>query len=198
MINMEINGTEYQFENEMTILEAARQHDIKIPTLCYNEYLEPYGGCRICLVELVGKAQLIPACASKIAEGMKIETDSERVWKSRKFVLELLLARTPDSEEIKALADEFGIPHREESRLDPVGQYLLYRAPKREFTNCVLCNLCVRVCQEIPQRSALSVVGRGVGRKVQPPFGKAADACIGCQSCAYVCPTNTVTVREVG
>ena len=196
MINVEINKQAYQFEEEKTILEAAKEKGITIPTLCYNEYLQPYGGCRVCLVEQVGKPLLSPSCATKIVDGMKIETASDRVLKARKFVVQLLLSRAPEAEEIQVLARDLGISQNDESP-DPIGRYLLYRAPKRESTNCILCNLCVRVCQEIPERSALSVVGRGVSRKIKPPFGRAADACIGCQSCAYVCPTNTITVEEV-
>ncbi|MEX2442470.1 MAG: 2Fe-2S iron-sulfur cluster-binding protein [Alkalispirochaeta sp.] len=197
MINVEINKQEYQFEDEITVLEAAKDKGIEIPTLCYNEYLKPYGGCRVCLIEQVGKPVLTPSCSTKIFDGMKVETESERVLKARNFVVQLLLARAPEAEEIQALANDLGISNTDKDELDPVGQYLLYRAPKREQTNCILCNLCVRVCQEVPERFALSVVGRGVSRKIRPPFGKAADACIGCQSCAYVCPTNTITVTEV-
>ena len=80
--------------------------------------------------------------------------------------------------------------------LDRVGKYLLQRAPERDETSCILCGLCVRVCQEVPQRSALSIAERGIARKVGPPFFRAADTCVGCGSCAYVCPTDAITIEE--
>lgn len=192
-----INGTEHTFEGTPTILEAARSVGVDIPTLCYNEFLKPYGGCRLCLVEAEGKRGLVPSCTAELEEGMNVTTESEAITESRKFIVELLLSRCPDAEPIRELAKSFGIPIDDKEALDPIGRYLLYRAPKRRETDCILCNLCVRVCAEVPKRFALSFEGRGIERRVNPPFVKSADSCIGCGSCAYVCPTKTITVEEV-
>jgi predicted molibdopterin-dependent oxidoreductase YjgC len=96
---------------------------------------------------------------------------------------------------ILELAREMGV-EPDGQNLDVVGQYLLHRAPRREATNCILCGLCVRVCQQVPERYALSFKDRGITRKVTPPFERVAESCIGCGSCAYVCPTKTITIEE--
>ena len=200
MATINIDGKELEFEDKLTILEAAKKLQIKIPTLCFNEHLSPYGGCRICLVEVATKAapkrsRLLPACTAPAEDGMTVVTNSEKVLESRRFIIELFLSRCPDSEQIRNMAKEMGV-EAESSSLDVVGHYLLHRAPGREATNCILCGLCVRVCQQIPERFALSLKERGIGRKVTPPFEKVAESCIGCGSCAYVCPTKTITVEE--
>ena len=197
MVTIKINGNEHQFEEGATVLEVTREIGIKIPTLCHNDYLKPYGGCRLCLVEQVGRPVLVPACTTQIADGMEIQTDSERISSSRKFIIELLLSRSPGSEKLQKLAKEQGIEYDKPESLDTVGRYLLNRAPKREETNCILCGLCVRACQEVTERHALSISQRGITRKVKPPFGKSAESCIGCGACAYVCPTKTITIEEV-
>jgi NADH dehydrogenase/NADH:ubiquinone oxidoreductase subunit G len=202
MARISIDGKDLEFEEQLTILEAAKKLHIKIPTLCYNEHLAPYGGCRICLVEAATQAapdrsRLVPACTAPAADGMIVVTNSPRILESRRFIIELFLSRCPDSEEIRSMAAEMGV-EPDGPDLDAVGQYLLHRAPKREDTNCILCGLCVRVCQQIPERYALSLKERGIHRKVTSPFEKVAESCIGCGSCAYVCPTKTITIEEAG
>ena len=197
MVTIRINGTEQQCEEKTTVLDAAKSAGIHIPTLCHNDFLKPYGGCRICLVEQVGRPTLIPSCTTQVSEGMEIVTESERIAKSRRFVVELLLSRCPNAEQIKAMGKELGVDADNPDTLDPVGKYLLERAPKRRETNCILCGLCVRACQEVPMRFALSISERGISRNVKPPFGKSAETCIGCGACAYVCPTKTITIEEV-
>ena len=202
MAKITIDGKELEFDEQLMILEAAKKLQIKIPTLCYNEHLAPYGGCRICLVETSTQAapersRLVPSCSVPATDGMIVVTNSQRVLESRRFVIELLLSRCPESQVIRDTAAEMGVDP-DGQNLDVVGHYLHKRAPRREATNCILCGLCVRVCQQIPQRHALSLKERGIHRKVTPPFEKVAVSCIGCGSCAYVCPTKTITIEEAG
>ncbi|MCP4403515.1 MAG: 2Fe-2S iron-sulfur cluster binding domain-containing protein [bacterium] len=202
MIEVTINGDKKEFpEGETLLLECLKESGIRVPTLCYHKELTSYGSCRLCLVEVATERnpdmfKLIPACCTPIMSGQIINTETEKVKESRKFLIELFLARSPESETLQELARDFGVPSDTDA-LDNVGKYLLTRTKPLFDTECVLCGLCVRVCAEVPERHALSFTIRGIKRNVAPPFHRFADTCIGCQSCVYVCPTNTITVEEV-
>jgi NADH dehydrogenase/NADH:ubiquinone oxidoreductase subunit G len=106
-----------------------------------------------------------------------------------------MLARCPDSEELRTIAGTLGVDVSHPESLGLVGDYLLSLPRRTEETKCIRCGLCVRVCAEVPQRHAISFSGRGLKRRVVSPFAKVADSCIGCGSCAYVCPTKTITIE---
>ena len=184
MISLVINDKELKVEEGTTVLEAALAAGIKIPTLCYHKELTPYGACRLCLIEIVagGRPGLETACLYKATEGLAVKTDTERVKSARKIVFELLLARCPDSDRLNALAREYGVT---ETRI---------RRAKTE--PCMLCGLCVRACAEVVGRCGINFAKRGIERKVQTPFNKIADVCIGCGACAYLCPMRSIEIEE--
>jgi len=185
MITLTIDGQDTQVEEGTTILEAAQQAGIKIPTLCYHKALSPYGACRLCLVEITqdGRKMIQASCLYKAEEGMVVETHSERVIKDRKIMIELLLARCPDSEEIQKLADELGV---KETRI------------RKKNKDCTLCGLCVRMCQERMGIGAVGFVNRGSKREVKPPFEVPSEICQTCGACSFICPTGRIKLSEVG
>lgn len=184
LIPIEINGIKTEVRDGITILEAARQMDISIPTLCHHKLLSAYGACRICLVEVTqgSRSELKTSCNNVVQSGMSIQTETERVIKSRKIILELLLARSPDSEKILELAGQYGVDKT--------------RFPKKE-KNCILCGLCVRMCQERMGKSVISFANRGTERIVIPPYGEKSETCQSCGACAYVCPAECVDLEEI-
>ena len=187
MVTLTIDGQRVQAEEGTTLLEAARDHNIYIPTLCVNEAVSPYGACRLCLVEVTKKERqrLVASCLYFVEEGLIVRTDSERIALIRGMIIELLLARCPKAGEVQELAKRLGV---RESR---------FRV-EDENNLCVLCALCTRVCQEVVGQSAISLVNRGTDREVAIPFYDNSDACIACGSCAYICPTEAIKLEDVG
>ena len=183
MVKLTIDNKPYEVEDGITILEAARRNYIEIPTLCYDDNLSSPGACRLCVVEITkGKrTKIVTSCIYQVEEGLVVQTASERVLRVRKLVLELLLARCSKSELIQRYAKEMGI---EKSRF------------KAEDGNCMLCGLCVRACEEVVGRSAISFANRGATKEVQTPFMDKSADCIGCGACAYVCPMNTIPMTD--
>ncbi len=182
-----INGTEYPCNKGETILEVARRNGIRIPTLCYHPGIEPYSVCRLCLVEVFDgrRKRLVTSCSYPITrDGLEVETDTERVHRNRRLVLELLLARVPESEEIRKLAAEYGLEGTRFATRDP-----------EEL--CILCGLCERACQ-LAGTGVISRAYRGVDRKMTTPFEKPPEECTGCLACAFVCPTSAIEATAVG
>ena len=188
LINLTIDGKSLQAEEEKTILEVARDNGIDIPTLCYNEDLEPYGACRLCLVEISknNRSRLVTSCLYPVEEGLVVKTNSDRVLTNRKMLMELLLARCSGVKVIEDMARKMGV---EKPSFRP--QYL-------DHNECVLCGLCVRACAEVVGTSAISLVNRGVNREVASPFLDTASDCIGCGSCVYICPTKCIKMEDSG
>ncbi|MBN2420234.1 MAG: (2Fe-2S)-binding protein, partial [Deltaproteobacteria bacterium] len=167
MINFKLNGKEVQGEEGQYILQVAEKYGVKIPTLCHHKALEPAGMCRLCTVELFDgrKTRFVTACNYPIWEGMEVNTESEAVHEGRKLIVELLLARCPDVPVIKELAEKYGI---ESPRFKPGD------------SACILCGLCVRMCEERMGVSAISLVGRGINMRVETPFQIQTDLCQVC------------------
>jgi bidirectional [NiFe] hydrogenase diaphorase subunit len=176
-VGITIDGKAIAVEEGSTILEGARQFGIHIPTVCYAEHLSPYGGCRICVVEIRsqgnGKSFLDTSCTHQVREGTAVQTQSPPVIRARKMLAELLVASAPNVKLAQDIAARMGI--------------LKVRFPM-EDNRCILCGLCIRMCYEQMGGKALGFSGRGVERKVSMPFETRPETCRLCRGCDYICP----------
>ncbi|MCP4568812.1 MAG: 4Fe-4S dicluster domain-containing protein [FCB group bacterium] len=175
MINMNLNGLDVSVEEGSTLLEAANFYGLPIPTLCHMEGLSPYGACRLCVVE-IGKepnSRLVTSCTYPVEEGLIVRTASNRVLRARKMILELLLASCPQSKIIQDLASAHQITQQRF---------------RQEHEDCILCGLCVRMCEEQMVAKAIGFRGRGSNRSIGTPFDIKSDVCRQCGGCIYVCP----------
>ena len=187
VFRIRINGQELEIAaregSVPTILDAAKQSGIAIPTLCHHPALEPYGSCRLCTVEVEkkGRKRFVTACNYPLEEGLVVETGSDAVKAIRRMILELLAARCPGERRIQDLAIEYGVTGP---------RFLL------EDESCILCGLCHRVCSDLVGVSAINAQNRGVLRDVDTPYGELSEDCIACGACAQVCPTSSARRRE--
>ena len=175
MISLKINGLNVTIEEGTTLLEAARFLGFPIPTLCHNDGLSPYGACRLCVVEIgtEPKTRLVSSCTYPVEKGLKVRTASSRVMKARRMIIELLLASCPQSKTIQDLAAAYGINHQRF---------------KQEYEDCILCGLCVRMCEEQMMAKAIGFRGRGENRSIGTPFDIKSDVCRLCGGCMYKSP----------
>jgi bidirectional [NiFe] hydrogenase diaphorase subunit len=176
-IRLQIDGKEVTAREGMTVLEAARQAGISIPTLCHHEKLEPYGGCRICIVEAEtrGRKRLVVSCVYLVEDNLRVRTRSEKIDRIRKILVEMLLAHAPESPQLRQLAME-------------------YKADKDRFEKdacfCIHCGLCVRYCAEVKGLNAVGFVDRGVRKEIAFIPEIAARECNNCKECFPLCPTS--------
>ncbi len=175
MVQLTINGLPVSVEEGTTLLEAARFLGFPIPTLCHMDGLTPYGACRICAVEIQeGKrTRLVSSCTYPAYEGLIVRTASARVIRARKMIIELLLASCPQSRTIQDLASAYGVSRQRF---------------RQEHENCILCGLCVRMCEEQMIAKAIGFRGRGAQRSIGTPYDVRSEVCRFCGGCMYVCP----------
>src|SRR3989339_523005 len=210
MINLTINGIPVSVEQGTTVLEAARQLNIKIPTLCYHKDLCVAGNCRVCVIEQVGIKKLIPSCATPAWEGMEILTNSLVVRNSRKHIIELLLSEhnadctkcyKNGNCELQVLSSEYKITNPDFIDLVPFKHYKydnLSPSIIKDDSKCIRCQRCVRTCSEIQHLSAVSVAYKGVHMKISTFAEKPLRdvVCANCGQCVIHCPTGALVEKN--
>lgn len=185
MVRLNIDGRSVETPEGTTILQAAESVSIKIPTLCYHKSLLPYGACRLCVTEIVGRPKLVASCATPVEEGIEVKTVSPRVLKARKLAMSLLLLRCPEVPILKEMAEQIGVNEAVLKRFSPDNE------------KCILCGLCARVCRERMGIGAIDFVNRGYLRKISTPFGEFSQICKTCGACEVVCPTGAINLAEI-
>ena len=180
-----IDGKAVECQPGEFLLSVAERGGIHIPSLCNHDGLGGQGCCRVCIVEAEtgGRRDIVAACVYPVERDCAFFTDSDRVRKLRRMVLALLRDRSPDSEKITRMCDEYGVA--EYKRL----------AARDKGAKCILCGLCAKACESLGT-GAISTVGRGADKKVSTPFDEPALVCVGCGSCAAVCPTGAIEIEE--
>jgi NADH dehydrogenase/NADH:ubiquinone oxidoreductase subunit G len=176
-ILLEIDGKEVSAREGMTVLEAAQGAGISIPTLCHHEKLEPFGGCRICIVEIEVRdwTRLVVSCVYPVEENLVVRTRTEKIDRIRKTILELLLAHAPDAPGLQELVQEYGA---DKNRFE------------KDASFCIHCGLCVRYCAEVKKKNAVGFVDRGIRKEISFIPEISAKECWNCKECFPLCPTS--------
>ena len=183
-ILVQIDGKEVKAREGMTILEAAQSVGISIPTLCHHEKLEPFGGCRLCIVDIqIGDwSKRVVACVYLVEENLVVTTRSEKIDQIRKMIIELQLAHAPDSPDLLELAQEYGA---DKDRFE------------KDTSFCIHCGLCVRYCAEVKKLNAVGFVDRGIRKEISFIPEIAAKECWDCKECFELCPTEALQAAYV-
>lgn len=183
-VRITIDGRSIDAPKGMNLLEVARSKGIDIPSLCYHPGLEAFGACRLCVVEITKPGwdnwrKLVTSCLYPVEEDLIVYTRSPEVMENRRVVLDLQLARVPNSDVIRQMAAEYGIHDTSYTK-------------RKDADNCILCGICVRVCEAVGA-NAISTLSRGPDKYVEVPD---PEACIGCLACAESCPTDAIGWHE--
>lgn len=207
MIKLNIDGKDIEVEEGTTVLEAARKINIDIPTLCYMKNINEIGDCRMCLVEIEGRRNLVASCVQKAEEGMVVRTNTEKIYNARKTMLQLILSEHNRSClsctrngncELQKLAIQFNIENLEyegskEGKIDDLSPSLV-----RDTSKCILCKRCVAVCKNVQGVSAISVTGRGNNSRISCAFDNSINEsnCTLCGQCIEVCPVGALKEKD--
>jgi bidirectional [NiFe] hydrogenase diaphorase subunit len=208
IVTLTINGEAVSGKEDETLLDIAREHGVDIPTLCHLDGLTDVGACRLCLVEVEGSAKLVPACTTKPVEGMVVRTETEKLQRYRRTILEFLASEgnhhcavcvSNNHCELQDLAYRVG--------LQSVRVPYLYPAKSLDATHalfvmdhnrCVLCTRCVRVCHEVEGAHTWDIAGRGIECEIiadlKQPWGD-SQSCTSCGKCVAVCPTGALFAK---
>jgi NADH dehydrogenase/NADH:ubiquinone oxidoreductase subunit G len=183
-ILLQIDGREVEAREGMTILEAAHSAGISIPTLCHHKKLEPFGGCRLCIVEVEvrGWTRHVVSCVYPVGKDLVVRTRSEKIDRIRKMILELLLAHAPDAFELQDLAQEYGA---DRDRFE------------KDASFCIHCGLCVRYCAEVKKANAVGFIDRGTRKEISFIPEIASKECWDCKECFPLCPTSALQAAYV-
>lgn len=179
MPKITIDGIEFDAPEGWTILDAAKFLGLEIPTICYNEGLSAWGGCRLCVVEIgMGdKTELVSSCTYPVEKGLVVRTATKRVVEARRMILELLISQCPTSKVLQDMAAKMGLKR---VRFKP------------KWEDCIYCGLCVRMCEEQMMAKAIGFVKKGNKLKIATPFDKTSEECKRCGGCIYICPACTL------
>jgi len=183
-LQLQIDGKEVTTQVGATILEAAASIGIFIPTLCDHAKLEPYGGCRICSVEVDarGRTSVVAACLFPVEQDLVVRTRTAKLDRIRKSLVEMMMAYAPDSEQLQTLAKEYGA---DKDRFE------------KEPSFCIHCGLCVRYCAEVKKKNALGFIDRGARKEICFIPEIAARECWECKECFPLCPTSALQAAFV-
>lgn len=188
MVEIIIDGKTISIEEGTTILHAAAKHDIFIPALCDNDLVEPYGACRLCLVEVDDgtKSKIVTSCNFRVTDPIRVNTSSEKVLTDRKHILQMMVSRWPNVPLINDLAKQAGIAPPP------------YTNPHADYNPnaCVLCGLCTRICEQGIWENVINFSGRGTSRSIKMPYDEFQPHCVGCGACAEICPTGAITMTD--
>ncbi|MFN4293228.1 MAG: bidirectional hydrogenase complex protein HoxU [Thermoflexales bacterium] len=200
-----INGQEISARSDQTILEAARDANIRIPTLCHLDGLTDVGACRMCLVEVAGSSKLLPACTTRVQEGMQVQTDTERLRAYRRQIIELLFAErnhvcavcvANGHCELQNAGIAVGMDHVRYDYIFPrLSVDLSHERFGMDHNRCILCTRCVRACDQLEGAHTIDVMGRGarslIIHDMNVPWGE-ATTCTSCGKCVMACPTGAL------
>ena len=183
MVTLTIDGKKITADKKTTILKAALENGIVIPTLCSHQGLSPLGNCRLCVVEVTknGRTRVVTSCNYQVEAGLAVTTASETILAIRKTIVELLAARSPNVKIVRELAEDTGITTL---------RFVL------ENEKCILCGLCVHVCSEYIGAHAITFSSHGTSKAVAAPLNMSAKDCIGCGACVEICPAQCITMQD--